>query len=93
MTDSAVIGRDAAVAMVRQSIETVRTADQIHLPEIAIDGDAAEAIWAMQDRLVFENGHGMAGYDHYAETYAKQGGTWKIARSKLTRLLVEATQP
>lgn len=88
-----VIGRDAAVGMVRQSIEAVRTAHQVHSPEIAITGSTAAAIWAMQDRLIFENGHGMVGFGHYTETYVKQGVTWRMASSKLTRLLVEATQP
>ncbi len=90
---AAITGRDAAVAMVRQAIATVRTAHQVHSPEIAVTGDSATAIWAMQDRLVFDNGHGMTGYGHYTETYVKQRGAWKIATSTLTRLLVEPTAP
>jgi hypothetical protein len=90
---SAITGRDAAVAMVRQAIATARTAHQVHTPEIAVTGDTARAIWAMQDRLVFDNGHGMTGYGHYTETYVKQAGEWKIATSTLTRLLVEQTTP
>jgi ketosteroid isomerase-like protein len=88
-----VAGRDAAVGMVRQTIGTVKTAHQVHTPEIAIDGDTATGIWAMQDRLIFENGQGMTGFGHYTETYVKRGGQWKIARSKLTRLMVELTAP
>jgi ketosteroid isomerase-like protein len=89
----AITGRDAAVDMVRQSIECVLTAHQVHSPEIVITDESAEVIWAMQDRLIFEGGHGIVGYGHYTETYVKQGGDWKIARSKLTRLLVEQTAP
>jgi hypothetical protein len=89
----AITGRDAAVAMVRQSLATTRTAHHIHSPEIAIDGETATAIWAMQDRLVFDNGHGMTGYGHYTETCVKRGGQWQIASSKLTRLLVDMTSP
>jgi ketosteroid isomerase-like protein len=88
-----VAGRAAAVGMVRQSIETVKTAHQVHTPEIAIDGDTATGVWAMQDRLVFDSGNGMTGFGHYIETYVKNGSGWKIASSKLTRLLVELTQP
>ncbi len=84
-------GRDAVVAMVRGAIETVRTAHQIHTPEIAIDGDSATAIWAMQDRLVFHDRNGMAGYGHYTERYAKHDGTWLIASSKLARWLIDMT--
>ena len=88
-----ITGRDAAIVMVRQSIETVRTAHQVHTPEITISGNSATAIWAMQDRLQFESGHGMTGFGHYTETYVKRDGTWLIASSKLTRLLVEMTAP
>jgi hypothetical protein len=79
--------------MVRQAIATVRTAHQVHTPEIVVRGDSATAIWAMQDRLVFDNGHGMTGYGHYRETYVKHGAAWQIASSTLTRLLVEPTTP
>ncbi|MEY2944151.1 MAG: hypothetical protein RLY97_2165 [Pseudomonadota bacterium] len=90
---SVICGRDAAVSMVRGSIETVKTAHHVHAGEIAISGDTATGIWAMQDRLIFDGGAGMIGYGHYTETYVKQDGEWKIARSKLTRLMVETTGP
>jgi ketosteroid isomerase-like protein len=84
-------GRDAVVAMVRGAIEAVRTAHQVHSPEIAIEGKTATGIWAMQDRLVFPDGSGMTGYGHYTERYAKSDGGWRIASSKLTRLLMDMT--
>jgi hypothetical protein len=89
----AITGRDAVVAMVSQSLETVKTAHHVHSPEIAITGDTATAIWAMQDRLVFDSGLAITGFGHYAETYVKRGGQWKIASCKLTRLFVEPTNP
>src|ERR1700756_2395964 len=46
-------GRDAAIRMVRASVETARTAHQVHSPEIRLDGDTAHVIWAMQDRVVW----------------------------------------
>lgn len=88
-----VIGRDAAIRMVRQSIETARTAHQVHTPEINLAGDRAEVIWAMQDRVVFDSGHGLVGYGHYTETYVKRDGVWKVSHSKLTRLHVDLTAP
>ncbi len=88
---AAISGRDAAVTMVRGSIENVKTAHHVHAGEIAISGATATGIWAMQDRLIFANGAGMVGYGHYTETYVKMGGEWKIASSKLTRLMVEMT--
>lgn len=83
-------GRDVAVASVRGSIETTKTAHQVHFPEISIDGDTATAVWPMQDRLIWENGHTMTGYGHYHERYVKQDGCWRIASQKLTRLIMEA---
>jgi len=52
---------------------------------------AADVIWAMQDRVVYAEGHGLVGYGHYTERYRKQGGVWKIAHLKLTRLHVDLT--
>jgi SnoaL-like domain len=86
-------GRADAVAMVRQSIEAARTAHQVHSPEIVINGNAATGIWAMQDRVVFDGGVALTGYGHYTETYAKTGGEWRIASSKLTRLHIDMTTP
>ena len=83
-------GRAAIVASVRGSIESTKTAHQVHFPEITIDGDSATAIWPMQDRLFWDDGRTMTGYGHYHESYAKQDGRWRIAEQKLTRLIMEA---
>ena len=82
-------GRDSFVASVRGSIETTKTCHQVHSPEIVISGDSARAIWAMQDRLIWDNGHTMTGYGHYHEHYVRRDGRWQIARQKLTRLFME----
>jgi hypothetical protein len=79
-------GRDAAVAMVRASLADRPTAHQVHNPEIIVEGDCADAIWAMQDRVTLADGRALTGYGHYAERYVRQGGGWKIAMSRLTRL-------
>lgn len=85
-------GRDAAVTSVRAAIDAAKTAHQVHSPEIEIAGDEATAIWAMQDRLIWPNGRTLTGYGHYHERYVRAGGDWKIAESRLTRLLVEMQQ-
>lgn len=82
-------GRDTIVASVRSSIETAKTAHQVHFPEITIDGDNAHAIWPMQDRVVWEEGRALTGYGHYHEDYVRQNGRWRIARQKLMRLVLE----
>lgn len=83
-------GRDRAVEVVRSSIETAKTAHQVHFPRIEITGDTAQVIWPMEDRVVWEDaGRALTGYGHYHETYVRQGGQWRIAKSRLTRLTLE----
>jgi len=86
-------GRDAAMAMVRASIDTATTAHQVHAPEITHDGDTAIVTWAMQDRVLFGpervaqvGAAGLTGYGHYHERYVRQNGKWRISASRLTRL-------
>ncbi len=88
-----VIGRTPALAMVRQTIEAAQTVHQVHSPEITVSGDSADGIWAMQDRLIFPDGTCLTGYGQYTERYIKQSGTWKIASSKLTRLMLDFVPP
>ena len=83
------VGRAVFVASVRGSIETTKTAHQMHSPEIHVDGDRATGIWAMQDRLHWDSGTKLTGYGHYHEEYAKVGGRWRIAKQTLTRLIME----
>lgn len=68
-----------------KSLEHAKTAHQVHSPEIVIDGDRAEAVWAMQDRVVWE-GRSLTGYGHYREKYVRTDAGWKIASLVLTRL-------
>ena len=89
-------GREAAIRMIRASVETARTAHQVHSPEITLKGDTAQVIWAMQDRVVWGDDRrpkmGYAahtGYGHYHEHYVRQDGRWRIARQRLTRLHVD----
>ncbi len=79
--------------LVRQTLEGASTVHQVHMPEITISGDYADGIWAMQDRLIWPGGASLTGYGHYAEHYIRRDGTWMIARSKLTRLIVDSTPP
>lgn len=47
----------------------------------------------MQDRVVLNDGPSLIGYGHYTETYSKRDGTWRIASSKLTRLILDFKAP
>jgi hypothetical protein len=87
-------GRENVVTMVRQSVETAKTAHQVHSPEITfVDADTADVIWAMQDRVVWDDamaarvGHrGLVGYGEYLERYVRSpDGKWRISKSVLMR--------
>lgn len=82
-------GRAAIVEATRGSIETAKTAHQVHFPEIAINGDSATAIWPMQDRVVWSAERALTGYGHYRERYVRQDGAWRIAEMALTRLQMD----
>jgi ketosteroid isomerase-like protein len=90
-------GRNALIATIQAAVANAQTAHQVHSPEIIITDDSATAIWAMQDRVIWDAGHspippatGITGYGHYHEIYRRGGdGIWRIASLTLTRLIVE----
>jgi hypothetical protein len=82
-------GRAAALVSIRAALESATTVHMVASPEIAVQGDSATGIWAMQDRLVWPNGRALDGAGHYHERYVRHGSGWKIAESRLTRLTVD----
>jgi 3-phenylpropionate/cinnamic acid dioxygenase small subunit len=82
-------GRVSNIASVRSAIENAKTAHQVHSPEIKIEGDEAWGVWAMQDRLHFENGTTLTGYGQYHEHYVKRNGKWLIEALRLSRFILE----
>lgn len=95
---STIQGRDKLVQGVRGSIDSAVTVHQVHSPEITmVDTDTADVIWAMQDRVIWDDAKAKAigkrsltGYGHYRERYVRcEDGRWRIARSKLTRLHID----
>lgn len=83
-------GADAFMAYLEPTLTGVVTVHHGHMPEIDITSEvSATGIWAMEDLLQFPDGTSMRGYGHYHETYRKEGGAWRIASSKLTRLRVD----
>lgn len=97
-----ITGRAAAIAFVRGSIDQAKTAHQVHNPEVSFDGpDAADVIWAMNDRVEMApdrlqaSGHGgHTGYGHYRERYQRcADGRWRIAQSQLSYLHFDRHPP
>ena len=89
-------GREAVMAKIRLAVQDAKTAHQIHFSEIEIDGNEAQVITPMQDRVVWAPGKSpvpgaasITGFGHYRERYVRVDGTWLIAELKLTRLHVD----
>ncbi|GIX31949.1 MAG: hypothetical protein KatS3mg124_2421 [Porticoccaceae bacterium] len=83
-------GREAVVAFVRDALEGATTAHQVHLPLVlSADDTAAEVIFPLQDRLVWNPPRdGIAaftGYGEYRERWIREQGAWRIARLVLHR--------
>ena len=91
------IGRELLIGQIRRAVMHAKSAHQVHTPEISfLRPDEATAIWAMQDRVVWDEGQSplqgvksITGFGHYHERYVRQDGKWHIASLKLTRLYVE----
>jgi len=81
---------------IRQSVEQAMTGvvsvHHGHMGEIDLAAPGrVNAIWAMEDVIRYPAGApivGFHGYGHYHDTYVLDGGTWRIQRLKLTRLLM-----
>ncbi len=92
-----ITGIDAIVAQVRFAVDHAASSHQVHTPEITLDGpDAAHGVWAMQDRVVWQEGKSpipgvgsITGYGQYHESYRLEDGVWKIASLRLTRFHVD----
>ncbi|HSW12726.1 MAG TPA: nuclear transport factor 2 family protein [Solimonas sp.] len=89
-----IVGRDQAITTIRASVGAAKTVHQVHNPEIRVNGDEAQATWALQDRLVFSSDRpAITGYGHYHQRWVRRNGEWKLAALRLTRLLLEMQPP
>lgn len=92
-TEQVVVGAEAIVSGIMQSVIGLTTVHHGHLSEFEVLSDTeATGIIPMVDRLTMPEGSPIAsldGWGHYHETYRKEGGRWKIATLKLTRLRVD----
>ena len=87
-------GRDAVVDFMRNSLPpAIITVHQCHHPEIVIDGDSATGTWYLDDKVIIsEHRMLLTGAAFYDDTYRRDDGTWRIARTGYVRSY-EATQP
>lgn len=90
------VGADEFVAYTRATIgkPMQRTVHQVHAPEITLtSATTASGVWALNDIVRLVPAVTLRGYGHYHETYAKNGGRWRITSSRLTRLREEVVVP
>jgi hypothetical protein len=73
------VGRAETLALLQSLVAGSRTAHQVHKPEIDLNDDEAQVIWAVQDRAVFDNGTSVTGYGHYTKRWVdkQMGGRWR----------------
>lgn len=86
------VGRDETVALLQSLVAGSKTAHQVHTPEIDLNEDEAQVIWAMQDRAVFDDGMSVTGYGHYTERWVRHGDVWKLASLRLSHLITDVHQ-
>jgi SnoaL-like domain len=89
-------GRDAIMAWITESFRNATSVHHGHCHEIAIDSDTeAHGIIAMEDyiRGLDRETHFVHGAGHYHERYRHEGGAWRIAETKLTRLFCDWQDP
>ena len=86
------VGRDETLALLKSLVAGARTAHQVHTPEIDLNDDEAQVIWAVQDRAVFDDGTSVTGYGHYTERWVRQADVWKLASLRLSHLITDIHQ-
>lgn len=92
-----IAGIAGILAQVRFAVIDAASSHQVHTGEIELAGpDAAKAMWAMQDRVVWRPGKSpipgvasITGFGQYHESYRREGGVWKIAALRLSRFHVD----
>ena len=87
------VGRDETLTLLQSLVAGSKTAHHVHAPEIDLNGDEAQVIWAVQDRAVFDSGLAVTGYGHYTERWVRQAGQWKLASARLAHLITDVQQP
>jgi hypothetical protein len=87
-------GRDPFIAFLKLSLGGATSQHQGYDPQIKLtSATTAEALWTMEDVLVFGGILGVHGYGHYNDKYKKADGKWVVTYSKLTRTRFDLINP
>ena len=77
-------GRDAVVAFIRASLEGLESTHHGHDPDIALTSPTtATGVWALHDHCTRDGALVFHGSGWYEDEYRKQGGAWRIHRTRL----------
>lgn len=88
-------GRDAIIAFVERNMgrEQFHSSHRAHHPEITLDGDRAEATWALEDIVIdSEWAFLLIGAAFYEDVYVRSDGGWRIQHTGYRRSF-EMTMP
>lgn len=84
-----ITGRDNVLAAIRDAVKGAKTVHQVHAPEVELSSDDAHVIWAVQERVVWDNGTSLTAYGHYHDHWVRMDGEWKLAALRLTHLIMD----
>jgi hypothetical protein len=88
------VGRDPFIAFLQLSLGGATTHHQGYDPHIKLkSATTAEALWTLEDVLIFGGVLGVHGYGHYNDKYKKVNGQWVVTYSKLTRTRLDLINP
>ena len=87
-------GRDPFIAFLKLTLGGATTHHQGYDPKIKLtSATTAEALWTLEDVLIFGGVLGVHGYGHYNDKYEKVNGQWVVKYSKLTRTRLDLINP
>lgn len=88
------VGRDPFISFLKVSLGAATTQHQGYDAQVKVtSATTAEALWTMEDVLIFGGVLGVHGYGHYNDKYQKVDGKWVVTYSKLTRTRMDLINP
>ena len=86
--------RDSFITFLKLTLGGATTHHQGYDPHIKVtSATTAEALWTLEDVLIFGGVLGVHGYGHYNDRYTKVDGKWVVKYSKLTRTRLDLINP
>lgn len=83
------VGREAIIAMLRESFEGARSVHHAQMPLIDVADDQARVVWTMHYRTEWNDGRTQSAYGQCRERWVHTTEGWKLAEMRLTQLLID----